>query len=74
MSTVAEVEKVLRKMPVEDARAVAEWLQNYLDEKWNRQIDEDIAAGRLDKLAEKALDHYRAGRVNPLEDFKTYME
>ena len=74
MSTVAEVEKILRMMPVEDARAVAEWLQNYLDEKWNRQIDEDIATGRLDKLAEKALDHYRAGRVKPLEDFKTYME
>jgi len=22
------------------------WLQNHLDEKWNRQIDEDIAAGK----------------------------
>ena len=62
MSTVAEVEAALRKMSVQDARVVGAWLQRYLDEQWNRQID----AGKLDKLAEKALDHYRAGRVKPL--------
>jgi len=31
MSTVAEVESALRKMPVQDARAIALWLQNYLN-------------------------------------------
>ena len=68
MSTVAEVENALRAMPIQEARAVAAWLQTYLDERWNKQIDEDIAAGRLDKAAEKALEHYRAGRVKPLDE------
>ncbi|MGI8966425.1 MAG: hypothetical protein ACR2H1_10120 [Limisphaerales bacterium] len=68
MSTIPEVEKALRKMPVKDAWQVAGWLQHYLDKQWNQQIDEDITAGRLDKLAEKALDHYRAGRVKPADE------
>ena len=68
MSTVAEIEKALQTLPVEDARKIADWLQEYLDEKWDRQIDGDIAAGRLDKLADKATQDYHAGRVKPLDE------
>jgi hypothetical protein len=68
MSTVAEIESALQTLPVDDARKVADWLQHYLDEKWDKQIDADIAAGKLDKLADKALDDYRAGRVKPLDE------
>jgi hypothetical protein len=68
MSTVAEIEKALQTLPVEDARKVAGWLQDYLDEKWDREIDGDIAAGRLDKLADKAMQDYNAGQVKPLDE------
>jgi hypothetical protein len=68
MSTVVEIEKALQTLPVEDAWKIADWLQDYLDEKWDRQIDGDIAAGRLDKLADKAMQDYRAGRVKPLDE------
>ena len=53
---------------LEDARRVADWLQRYLDEKWDAQMDADIDSGRLDKLADKAIEDYRAGRVKPLDD------
>ena len=65
---MVEIEKALQTLPVEDARKIADWLQHYLDEKWDRQIDGDIAAGRLDKLAGKAMQDYHAGRVKPLDE------
>ena len=68
MSTVVEIESALRALPLQDARAVAHWLQEYLDQKWDKQMDADIAAGRLDKLAEQALDRYRTGKVKPLDE------
>lgn len=68
MSNVAEIENALRKLPVSDARTGADWLQDYLDEQWDRQIEQDIAGGKLDKLAEQALAHHRAGRVKPLDE------
>jgi hypothetical protein len=69
MSTVVEIEKALQTLPVEDARKIADWLEHYLDEKWDKQIDGDIAAGRLDKLVGKAMQDYRErkaelGRMN----------
>ena len=33
---------------------------------WDRQIDADIKAGRLDRLAEEALADHRAGKTRPL--------
>jgi hypothetical protein len=68
MSTVAEIEKALRGLPVKDARTVAAWLQDYLDEQWDRQIEADASSGKLDKLREQALAHYKAGRVKPLDE------
>jgi hypothetical protein len=68
MSTVAEIENALRELPVTDARVVASWLQEYLEEQWDRQIEADSAAGKLDHLAEQALAHYHAGRVKPLDE------
>ena len=68
MSTVVEIEKALQTLPVEDARKVADWLQNYLDDTWDKQVDRDIAAGRLDKLWDKAKTDIAAGRVKPLDE------
>jgi hypothetical protein len=68
MSTVVEIDKALQTFPVEDARKVAGWLQHYLDEAWDKQIDGDIAAGRLDKLWEKARTDIAAGRLKPLNE------
>ena len=67
MSTVAEVENALRRMPDSDARSVAAWLQ-VLEEQWDRQLDTDIAAGRLDKLWHNAQADIAAGRVKQLDE------
>jgi hypothetical protein len=36
------------------------------DDAWDRQIAEDVAAGRLDRLAEEALAHLKAGRTREI--------
>ncbi len=68
MSTVAEIESALSQLPVKDARLVADWLQEYLDAKWDKQMDEDSAAGRLDPLWEKAKADIAAGKVKSLDE------
>ena len=68
MSTIAEIESALSKLPVKDAQAVADWLQDYLDAKWDKQMDEDVAAGRLDHAWEKAKGDIATGRVKALDE------
>jgi hypothetical protein len=68
VSTVADIEKALRALSVQDARAVADWLQEYLEDQWDHQIALDAESGKLDKLGAQALAHYRSGRVKPVDE------
>jgi hypothetical protein len=68
VSTVTEIKAAFEQLPEKDARELANWVQRVMDDRWDRQIDDDIAAGKLDKVAEEAMAHYRAGRVKPLHE------
>ena len=62
MSTIAEIEDAVRRLSPKDLAAFPEWFVQLDAEAWDRQIEEDVAAGRLDSLAEKALEDLRQGR------------
>lgn len=49
-----EVESAIKQMPESEIRALANWLQDYLDEMWDRQIEADLTAGKLDDLIARA--------------------
>ena len=38
---------------------------NALDDAWDREIERDVAAGKLDQLVEDALREHRAGKTRP---------
>ena len=54
MTTLAELEAAIKQLPESDARQLSTWLQNYLDDAWDRQIEEDFNAGKLDHLIVQA--------------------
>jgi len=62
MSTIAEIEDAVRRLSPDDLAAFREWFVQLDAEAWDRQIEEDVAAGRLDSLAEEALEDLRQGR------------
>ena len=68
MSTVQEIETAIQKLKPQEIHKVADWLQELREELWDKQIDADAKAGRLDKLMEEALEDYRAGRTKPLDE------
>jgi hypothetical protein len=46
--------------------AFRNWFYAYDAELWDRRIEADASAGKLDGLAEEALAEYRAGKAKPL--------
>lgn len=50
MSTVEEIESAITQLGPKEVHAVADWLQEYREALWDRQIEADAQAGRLDKL------------------------
>ena len=66
MSTVQEIETAIQKLKPQEIHEVADWLQELREELWDKQIDADAKAGRLDKMMEEAKQDYLAGRCKPL--------
>ena len=66
MSTIQEIETAVRKLSREELSAFRSWFVEFDAAAWDRQFEEDVAAGRLDSLAEEALDDLRHGRCRDL--------
>ncbi len=62
MSTLEQIENAVHQLSPAELAAFRAWFTQLDAEAWDRQIEEDIAAGRLDALAEEALDDLRNGR------------
>jgi hypothetical protein len=62
MSTLEQIENAVRRLSPKDLADFRAWFAELDADAWDRQIEEDVAAGRLDALAEEALDDLRKGR------------
>ena len=62
MTKVEKIEQDIRKLDRKELLAFRRWFREYDSDEWDRQIEEDVRAGKLDKLAEKALAEHRAGK------------
>ena len=61
MSTVEEIEAAIEGLPRDEFFRLVDWLRDRFEDEWDRQIEEDAKAGRLDAFASEALAEYRAG-------------
>lgn len=58
---VQSVEKMIEQFSPEELSRFAVWFADFRDGIWERQIERDSNAGRLDKLIEKAHKDFGAG-------------
>jgi hypothetical protein len=61
-----ELKTVVAELPAEELARFSAWFEEFMANQWDRQIEEDAKAGRLDHLAERALAEYRKGEFTPL--------
>ena len=68
MTTRLDVELAIKQLPEGEVRNLAKWLQDYLDEMWDRQIEADLASGRLDYLIAQSEEDIAANNVRDLNE------
>lgn len=66
MTKVEKLKREVQKLSRTELAAFREWFQKYDSAEWDKQIEKDVRAGRLDKLAEEALAEHKAGRTKEL--------
>ena len=63
--SLRELESAVTKLPSEDLNVFAQWFNEYLADAWDRRIEADVKAGRLDAVMKKADQEFETGRVTP---------
>ncbi len=66
MSTVQEIESAVKNLSRAELTSFRNWFLSFDADAWDKQFEEDVAAGRLDTLADEAIRDLREGRCTDL--------
>ncbi|MBD2691203.1 hypothetical protein [Anabaena catenula] len=58
MSQLEQIETAILSLPSHDFEKLRQWVLNLDYERWDEQIERDIADGKLEALAEEALANF----------------
>ena len=63
MERIEELANEVQQLNREELAAFRDWFRKYDSDEWDKEIEEDIFAGRLEGLAEKAIEDHKSGRT-----------
>ena len=66
MSIIDELEQAVSSLSRDELAEFRRWFDEYDQRVWDREIEQDVQAGRLDSLIKEALAEHRDGRTRPL--------
>jgi hypothetical protein len=66
MTKVEKLEHEIKSLSAQELTSFREWFAAFDAAAWDRQIEEDAKAGKLDSLADAAEADHRAGRSRKL--------
>ena len=64
--SVQELENAIRQLSQEEFAKLAQWIDEFRADQWDRQIEADVRAGRVDNALRQADADFDAGRCTPL--------
>ena len=67
MMTVPEIKQAILALPEAEFSQLMKWVWEHDWERWDRQLQEDIKAGRLEFLKEKVLEARKQGSIGTLD-------
>lgn len=66
MAPVEQIEEQIRHLSREDRAALRRWFIEFEAEAWNAAFEEDVAAGKLDAKADRAVRAHHDGQTSAL--------
>ena len=63
MGKVEKIEREIQDLSPEEMTELREWFAVFDAEAWDRQLEADVRAGKLDALADQALKAHASGRT-----------
>ena len=61
MGNIKSIEKAIEALPPAELAEFRRWFAEFDAAAWDRQLEQDASAGKLDQLANEALADFQAG-------------
>ena len=66
MSRIEDIEQQVQALSPEELAQFRAWFPEFDWAVWDRRLERDVRAGKLDVLAERALREHGSGQTTPL--------
>ena len=66
MRGVERIENEIKQMTREELAGFREWFIRFDSNVWDKQIEMDIKAGKLDNLSAKAIKEHKLGKTREI--------
>jgi len=63
---VKEIESAIAQLPPAKVAELAEWFEEFHAQLWDKQVEQDLEAGRLDSLLKEAEQDLESDRCESL--------
>ena len=64
--TIEDIANAVAKLPPDQLARFRAWFEEFDAVRFDQKIERDAKAGKLDRLANEALDDFRKGRAREL--------
>lgn len=61
MLTLEQIESAILQLPPSEFEKLLEWFSDLDYQRWDEQLEKDIAEGKLEALAQEAIADFEAG-------------
>lgn len=66
MSTLKQIEEAILTLPPDEFQQLMQWVSDLDYQRWDEQLEKDIADGKLEDLAQEALAEFKAGHCRTI--------
>ena len=66
MSNLKEIEKAILSLPSHEFEKLKQWFFDLDYQRWDKQIEQDIADGHLEAFAQEAITEFESGNSREL--------
>ena len=64
--SLPEIEEAITKLSKEELNTFRNWFAEFDAQQWDKQFENDVMTGKLEALANKALEHLKSGNCTEI--------
>jgi hypothetical protein len=66
MLNLDQIEAAILTLSLDEFQRLRQWVLDVDYQRWDEQLEQDIADGKLEALAEEAISEFKAGRCREI--------